>query len=170
MVVRQNTSIFVYWMAILSAVGGFLFGYDTGIVSGSMIIIRKQFHLNDIWIELIVSITIATAWLFSSVAGYFTDKFGRKPVILTASSVFTIGAIIMGVAGDQWILFIGRSIVGIGIGLASMVVPMYIAEVAPEHVRGSLVTLNNCFITGGQLVAAISAYLFKFLPDHISWR
>lgn len=101
---------------VLSAVGGFLFGYDTGVVSGAMIQLRSHFQLNYLWQELVVSVTIAGAWAFAIVAGMATDAFGRKPVILVASFVFTVGAVLMGVAFNKGMLLGGRLIVGSGIG------------------------------------------------------
>lgn len=162
--------IFIYIVSLLSAIGGFLFGYDTGIVSGAMLLIKADMALNDLWQELIVSMTVAFAWIFSSIAGIFTDAFGRRPVVLVASFLFFIGSVVMAIAMDKWILLAGRAIAGAGIGLASMVVPMYIAEVAPDDVRGSLVTLNNCFITGGQFIAAVLAAFLSYFEHNIAWR
>lgn len=154
---------------VLSAVGGFLFGYDTGVVSGAMIQLRSHFQLNYLWQELVVSVTIAGAWAFAIVAGMATDAFGRKPVILVASFVFTVGAVLMGVAFNKGMLLGGRLIVGAGIGLASMSVPVYIAEVAPAELRGFLVTINQVFITGGQFIASVSDGIFS--SDTVNgWR
>lgn len=154
---------------VLSAVGGFLFGYDTGVVSGAMIQLRSHFQLNYLWQELVVSVTIAGAWAFAIVAGMATDAFGRKPVILVASFVFTVGAVLMGVAFNKGMLLGGRLIVGSGIGLASMTVPVYIAEVAPAELRGLLVTINQVFITGGQFIASVTAGLFSGDTEN-GWR
>uniref|UniRef100_A0A224YXB3 Proton myo inositol cotransporter n=1 Tax=Rhipicephalus zambeziensis TaxID=60191 RepID=A0A224YXB3_9ACAR len=154
---------------ILSAVGGFLFGYDTGVVSGAMIQLRSHFQLNYLWQELVVSVTIAGAWAFAIVAGMATDAFGRKPVILVASFVFTVGAVLMGLAFNKGMLLGGRLIVGAGIGLASMTVPVYIAEVSPAELRGLLVTINQVFITGGQFVASVVDGLFSSDTEN-GWR
>ncbi|XP_076313507.1 proton myo-inositol cotransporter-like [Tachypleus tridentatus] len=156
-----NLPTYMYLLTLLSAIGGFLFGYDTGVVSGAMILLRDYFSLNHVWQELIVSITIGGAWAFSLVAGILSDKLGRKPVILIASVVFTAGAIVMGFSVTREMLLVGRLTVGIGIGLSSMIVPMYIGEVAPSGRRGTLVTLNTCFVTGGQLIASIIAGAFS---------
>lgn len=165
---EEKNSI-IYLMSILSAMGGFLFGYDTGIVSGAMVFVKDYFKLNSWWQELVVSITILGAWILSIFAGSLSERYGRKVIILCASVIFTIGSIVMGFAWSRHVLLIGRLVVGLAIGLASTVVPMYIAEVAPKDIRGSLVTLNNCFITFGQLVAAITAGIFS--SDHENgWR
>ncbi len=152
---RRSRIAFVYLLTIFSAIGGFLFGYDTGVVAGAMLLLRQQFHLTSFWEELIVSITIGAAALFSIVGGYLNSRYGRKPVILFGSLVFSCGAVLLGFAVDKGMLLAGRFILGIGVGLTSTTIPMYIAESAPAEKRGFLVTLNNVFITGGQMVASI---------------
>lgn len=166
---QQSAPAIIYLMALLSAMGGFLFGYDTGIVSGAMVFVKKIFNLNSLWQEVVVSITIMGAWMLSLMAGSLSERHGRKTVILGASIVFTIGSVIMGVAWSKWVLLFGRLTVGVAIGLASTVTPMYIAELAPSNIRGSLVTLNNCFITVGQLAAAITAGAFSYDTEN-GWR
>ncbi|CAH1782788.1 unnamed protein product [Owenia fusiformis] len=166
---KTRTPLFIYVLTFFSAIGGFLFGYDTGVISGAMILIRDRFHLNSLWQELIVSVTIGSAALFSIFAGKMNDRFGRKFTILTASFVFMLGAIVMGVAGSKEMLLGGRVVVGIGIGLSSMTIPMYIAESAPYEMRGRLVVINNMFITGGQFVASCIDGAFSY--DHTDgWR
>lgn len=90
---------------------------------------------NTLWKELIVSATVGAAWLFALIGGPCSEFFGRKPTILLASVIFTVGAIVMGVAENKEVLLLGRLIVGGGIGLASMSVPMYISEASPPHFR-----------------------------------
>ena len=85
-------------------------------------------------------------------------------------AVFTVGAVVMGAAWTPWILLIGRIIVGLGIGIAAMAVPMYIAELAPVHMRGRLVVVNNMFITGGQFVATVIDGAFSYLGINVGWR
>ena len=135
--------------------GGFLFGYDTGVVSGAMLLVDKEFFLTPLWHELIVGVTIGCAALAAAMAGFLCDLLGRKPVLLIASIVFTMGAILMGVSVNKYMLLAGRAIVGLGIGFAAMASPMYIAECAPVKMRGKLVVLNNLFITTGQFVATV---------------
>lgn len=158
----------IYLLTLLSAIGGFLFGYDTGVVSGAMILIREEFELSTVWHELIVSATIGAAFLSALVAGQATDRFGRRPVILCASLVFLVGAIVMGAAPEKVTLLVGRIIVGIGIGFASMAVPVYLSEVSPLHLRGRITVVNNIFITGGQVVSSIVAGAFSEVK--MGWR
>ncbi len=175
-VVKQKTikgstnKAFLILLTMIAALGGFLFGYDTGVVSGAMLNIKKTFHLSATWQEVIVSVTIGAAAISAAVAGVLCDLIGRKPTLIVASIVFTVGAVVMGAAVNAVMLVIGRIIVGLGIGAAAMASPMYIAESAPYHMRGKLVVLNNLFITGGQFVATVVDGAFSYLPINIGWR
>lgn len=113
---KMGPSCFVIVVAAMSAVGGLLFGYDTGVVSGAMLLMRDRFQLNTTMQGVVVSVTILTAWVFCLCAGQAADHFGRKKVIITASMVFCIGSVFMGLAQNVEMLIIGRVIVGIGIG------------------------------------------------------
>ena len=103
-------------MAFFAAIGGFLFGYDTGVISGAMIPLKKKFNLSKELQEVVVSITIAGAILGSITSGYFNGRFGRRPVLLLASIVFTAGSVLMGTANTVTQLLFGRVTVGLGIG------------------------------------------------------
>lgn len=126
-----------------------------------MILIKSDFNLNSTWQELIVSVTVGTAALFAILGGYLNDWRGRRPVVIISSIFFTIGSILLAVAPSKEVLLIGRAVVGMGIGLASMTIPMFISEVAPVELRGRLTTVNVAFITGGQFT---EANLRKKLP------
>ncbi|VDQ00051.1 unnamed protein product, partial [Trichobilharzia regenti] len=156
-------------ITIVSALGGFLFGYDTGVISGAMIQLREYFNLSYMYQEIIVSISLFAAAIACPVSAFLSDRIGRKAVILIASVVFTVGAVVMGASYSKICLLVGRLIVGLGIGMASMSVPVYIAEIAPNHMRGALVTLNTVFITAGQVIAAIVDAIF--ISDEVNgWR
>ncbi|XP_076369989.1 proton myo-inositol cotransporter-like [Tachypleus tridentatus] len=153
--VKPKAQMFMYTVTLLSAVGGFMSGYDTGAISGAMMFLRKYFELDYTWQKLVIGVTMATAWTFSLIAGYFADRLGRKPVIILSSFVFTVGAVLMGTAVDKGMFLGGRFVIGVALGLTSTTVPVYISEVSPPEFRGRLVTLNYCFLTGGQFVAGI---------------
>ncbi|GBM78004.1 hypothetical protein AVEN_230097-1 [Araneus ventricosus] len=112
----MGPSFFVILVAGMSAVGGLLFGYDTGVVSGAMLLMRDSFHLNTTMQGVVVSVTILTAWVFCLGAGQAADRFGRKKVIIAASVVFCIGSLVLGLAQNIGMLIGGRVIVGMGIG------------------------------------------------------
>ena len=107
---------FLFVLTFFSAIGGFLFGYDTGVVSGALLLLDKNFEMSTIFKELFVSVTIGLACIFSLIGGIFNDWIGRKPTTLLASLVFTIGALVLGFAYNLAMLIIGRAILGIGIG------------------------------------------------------
>ncbi|XP_070558860.1 proton myo-inositol cotransporter-like isoform X3 [Ptychodera flava] len=167
---RTPQSCFVIVFTVFAAIGGFLFGYDTGVISGAMILLREHFPgMTNFWQELIVAVTIGAAAVFALIGGLLNDWLGRRPVVFIASGILTIGAVTAGAAPSKVALIVGRLIVGIGIGLASMTVPMYIAECAPTHMRGRLVTINNMFITGGQFVASLVDGAFSYDKEN-GWR
>ncbi|OCT87307.1 proton myo-inositol cotransporter [Xenopus laevis] len=166
---QDVTPTFVYVVSVFSALGGFLFGYDTGVVSGAMLLLKREMNLSALWQELLVSSTVGAAALSALAGGGLNGVLGRRPCILMASLLFTAGAAILAAARDKETLLGGRVVVGLGIGIASMTVPVYIAESAPPHLRGRLVTINTLFITGGQFFAAMVDGAFSYLPRD-GWR
>lgn len=113
---KEATPCFLYLLTLLSAIGGFLFGYDTGVVSGAMILLRDDFDLTPLLQEVFVSITIASAAVFALIGGWVNNEVGRKPTILLGSVVFAIGALLLAAAVNIAMLLCGRCILGIGIG------------------------------------------------------
>lgn len=111
-----STPVFVYVLAFFSALGGFLFGYDTGVVSGAMLLLKKEMNLNTLWQELLVSSTVGAAALSALSGGSLNGWLGRKICILIASFIFSIGGIILSLAPDKVVLLVGRITVGLGIG------------------------------------------------------
>lgn len=166
--IKSSNTFFLYILTSLACIGGFLFGYDTGIISGALILINDNFHLNDLQKELIVTTTIFGAMLSASTSGILCDKFGRKPIILLSAIIFVIGSIIMAIATNYQILLIGRFIVGIGVGSASMNMPIIISEMSEASTRGTLVTCVNVSITGGQFLSCIIAGSLSTVPN--GWR
>lgn len=166
--------VFLYVLSLMSAVGGFLFGYDTGVVSGAMLMVEDDLlaslgtDLKDLWHEYIVTGTIAAAAVFSLVAGYISQRFGRKPSMIVGSLLFTVGAVVMAVADSKEVLLVGRLIVGAGLGFASATVPLYIAEVSPDSIRGFLTTFNQIMITFGIFCSNIVDGAFAEVPK--GWK
>lgn len=165
---KNDVPVFVAILTISASLGGFLFGYDTGVISGAAILITDEFHLSSTQEEIVVSVTIASAAASSFFGGPLMQYWGRRPVIILAGVIFTIGAILLAVAMSYFDLVFGRFVLGIGIGLASLASPVYIAEAAPSHLRGKLVTLNTLFITGGQVIAGIVDGIFSTTTG--GWR
>uniref|UniRef100_H2SRS5 Proton myo-inositol cotransporter n=1 Tax=Takifugu rubripes TaxID=31033 RepID=H2SRS5_TAKRU len=166
---QDVTPGFVYVLAAFSAMGGFLFGYDTGVISGAMLLLKKELELSALWQEMLISSTVAAAALSALLGGVLNGLFGRRVCILLASFFFTVGGIVLSTAPGKEVLLAGRLIVGVGLGIACMTVPVYIAEASPPHLRGQLVTVNTLFITGGQFTASLVDGAFSYL-QHDGWR
>ncbi|KAL1920145.1 uncharacterized protein VTP21DRAFT_1291 [Calcarisporiella thermophila] len=155
---RRRVTGFAWLVVTAVALGGFLFGYDTGIVAGSLLPIAQEFSLNHVQQELVVGGTFNVGAIVGAVsAGASTDRFGRKPLTLLSSAMFIIGAAVMAAAQNYEALLAGRFVIGLGVGLASHIVPIYLAELSPKNLRGQLVTMNVLLITGGQLVSYLIA-------------
>ncbi|XP_032444667.1 proton myo-inositol cotransporter-like [Xiphophorus hellerii] len=166
---QDVTPAFVYVLAAFSALGGFLFGYDTGVISGAMLLLKRELDLSAMWQELLISSTVAAAALSALLGGFLNGLFGRRVCILLASFFFTVGGIVLSSAPGKEALLAGRLIVGVGLGIASMTVPVYIAEASPPHLRGQLVTVNTLFITGGQFTASLIDGAFSYMRRD-GWR
>lgn len=107
---------------------------------------------------------IAGAIFGAAIGGWMNDAFGRKKSILAADFVFFIGAIVMAVAPAPWVIIIGRILVGLGVGMASMTSPLYISEASPARIRGALVSTNGFLITGGQFLSYLINLAFTRVP------
>ncbi|KAF7803144.1 putative inositol transporter 2 [Senna tora] len=162
---------YVLQLAFSAGIGGLLFGYDTGVISGALLYIRDDFKDVDrkTWLqESIVSMALAGAIIGAATGGWINDRFGRKIAILLADALFLIGSIIMAAAMNPAILIVGRVFVGLGVGMASMASPLYISEASPTRVRGALVSLNSFLITGGQFLSYLINLAFTKAPG--TWR
>src|SRR5215471_16037014 len=147
-------------IAAIAALGGLLFGYDTGVISGALLFIRTEFLLSPRAEGWVAGIALAGAAAGAAFAGSLSDRFGRRRVILVTGLVFVVGSLAAALAPDLSLLIIGRLIIGVGIGVASMLTPLYLAETAPARTRGALVSLNQLAITCGILVSYIVGYAF----------
>ena len=157
----------VIGIAAVVALGGFLFGYDTGVISGALSFITTDFHLSSFTSGLVVSAILVGAMVGALSSGRIADRFGRRPAIIAAAGVFAIGAIFAAVAPSAPALVVARFVLGLGVGLASALVPVFIAEVAPPAARGRLVAVNQLLITIGIVVAYAIGYAFTSSHD---WR
>ena len=158
---------FVIIAATITAIGGMLFGYDTGVISGAILFIRQAFSLSSTAQEIVVSSVLIGAVIGASISGFLADKYGRRIMVIAAAAVFGIGAIFTALTLDVYTLIAGRIVVGIAIGIASFIAPLYIAEVAPVSIRGALVSLNQLAITVGIVISYLVD--FAFAPSG-GWR
>ncbi len=158
---------FVYMAAAFAALGGLLFGYDTGVISGAELFIRNDFVLSTFALEVIVSGVLAGASVGALAGGRLADLYGRRKLLIATAIIFAVGAILCTAAPSIPILVAGRIIVGLGIGLSSSTVPVYISEVAPAEARGWQVSLFQLAITVGILLAYLVDFAFAQIQ---SWR
>jgi MFS transporter, SP family, galactose:H+ symporter len=151
----------VYVVAGIAALSGLLFGYDTGVISGALLFIKKQFILTPEGEGLVVSGVLFGATFSSMVSGRLTDHFGRKKVILATALLFAVGSIVTAFAPSVPLLVAGRVVLGIAIGIASFAAPLYISEMSPPDIRGMLVAMNQLAITMGILLSYLVDYIFS---------
>lgn len=152
----------VMWLVVLTSFCGFMFGYDTGYISGALVVIKSDLGhpLSTGNKEFITSATSLGALISAVLSGALADVIGRRPVVMVADILFIVGAIIQTAAHTMWTMIAGRFVMGLGVGMASLVAPIFISELAPSKYRGRLVVLNVLAITAGQLIAyAIGAGL-----------
>lgn len=128
---EPRLTCYLFTIAIFGALGGFSFGYDTGVVSGALLFIREEFELDFLDQGILVSVSIAMAMLTSFLSGKLGDKIGRKPCMLIGSFVFTISTILSGFSKAFWMLLLGRALLGIGIGKLSYVLKSMQCSVWP---------------------------------------
>ena len=148
---------FLYFICAVSAMGGLLFGYDWVVIGGAKPFYELYFGISDSPLMQGVAMTTALVGCLvgAMVAGAAADKYGRKPLLMTAAVLFTVSAIATGLFNDFTLFNIARFVGGIGIGVASALSPMYIAEVSPANIRGRMVSLNQMTIVLGILAAQV---------------
>lgn len=149
----KKISIFIIMSIIISSVGGIIFGYDTGIIGGAIVFIGKQFHINDFMQGIIVSMSLLGAMIGALLAGPLADKYGCKINLFISGICFAAGAVVSGYSNSIELLTLARILQGIGVGASSVLVPVYIAELAPAKIRGLLVTSFQLMITVGIVIA-----------------
>ncbi|MFC9362272.1 sugar porter family MFS transporter [Rhodococcus sp. NPDC057014] len=153
--------------ACVSALGGFLFGFDTGIISGALLSLRDDLSLSEGAQQLIVSSLLVGAAFGAYAGGPAADRLGRRKTVLVMAALFAAGATVAAVATGVIELVAARVILGVAVGAASTVVPVYIAELAPARVRGILVLTQELMITVGILCSYIVSYN---LSESGNWR
>ena len=144
---------FLFFVCIVSALGGLLFGYDTVVIAGTVSMVKSQFALTAAMEGWFVSAALQGCLIGVAIAGWASDRFGRKNVLIMSSLFLLLSALGCGIAPEQYTLIVARIIGGVGVGLASIVSPLYISEISPRHLRGRLVSLFQLTICLGILVA-----------------
>jgi sugar porter (SP) family MFS transporter len=155
-------------VAAVASLGGLLFGFDTGVISGALLFIKNDFVLSPTMQGIVTSMVLVGAVGGAACGGALTDRFGRKPVIIVMAVLFSLGSLMSAAATAVWMLLVARLILGIAIGVASMLTPLYLSEVAPAERRGAIVSLNQFCITVGILLSYVVDYGFADVSG--TWR
>ncbi len=164
--------LYLIVICLIAAIGGLLFGFDTAVISGTVGFFQAEFGLSAGWTGWVASSALVGCFFGALMAGALSDRFGRKKVLLLSATFFTVSAIWCGLAGTATNLVCGRLVGGLGIGIASLNSPLYIAEVSPPRIRGRLVALQQLAIVLG-ILAAFSTntlVLHTALSDAAKWR
>jgi sugar porter (SP) family MFS transporter len=151
---------FVYLATAISALGGMLFGYDIGVISGAILFVRTAFGLSTGMEEIVVSSVLCGSLVGAGAGGVLADRLGRRKLLIATAIVFGCGAVGAAVAQGPFELIAARLIAGVAIGIASFVAPLYISEIAPVAIRGELVSINQVAITAGIVISYLIDYAF----------
>ena len=165
---KFNTG-YIIGISFISALGGYLFGFDFAVIAGALPFLQKQFGLDAYWEGFATGSLALGAIVGCLIAGKVSDKYGRKPGLLLAAATFTVSSLAMAFAPGRDFFIAARFTAGIGVGMASMLSPMYIAEIAPANWRGRLVAINQLTIVLGILITNLVNYWLRNNGDD-SWR
>ncbi|GAA1996794.1 sugar porter family MFS transporter [Nakamurella flavida] len=163
---------FLTRLTIISTLGGLLFGYDTGVISGALLYLKDDLDLTTFSEAVVVSsLLFPGAAVGALLGGRLADRLGRRGTLLICAGLFLLGALVCALAPNVQVMVVGRIILGFGVGAAAATCPLYLAEMAPPERRGRMVTINELMIVTGQFLAfAINALLARLITDPHVWR
>jgi MFS transporter, SP family, galactose:H+ symporter len=156
---RGHLSRYLLAVGLVVMLAGLLFGYDQGVISGALIGVKKSFHPGTFVVEIITGWVTLGALGGALVAGWLTDRLGRRVSLIVAAGIFVVGALLESLAPGTVVLIMGRLVLGVGVGVASVAAPLYGAENAPTRDRGRMVSLYQMAVTVGIFVAYFADYL-----------
>ncbi|MBV4357469.1 sugar porter family MFS transporter [Pinibacter aurantiacus] len=166
---KLHGNAYVVLICLTAGFGGFLFGFDTAVISGAINFLRNQFHLSPVMEGWLMSSALLGCVIGAAIAGYLSDKYGRRKILIASAFLFIVSAIGCGIAQTPSFLVVARIIGGIGVGFAAMVAPMFISELSPARLRGRLVSFYQLAITLGILCSYLSnAFLLRYADSHIA--
>ena len=160
---------YILGISFISALGGYLFGFDFAVIAGALPFLQKHFLLDAYWEGFATGSLALGAIVGCLIAGSVSDKYGRKPGLLIAAAIFALSSLAMAFSSSRDIFIGARFCAGIGVGMASMLSPMYIAEISPAHLRGRMVAINQLTIVLGILITNLINYTLRNYGDD-AWR
>jgi sugar porter (SP) family MFS transporter len=166
----MNSIGYVLLSTLVAALGGFMFGFDTAVISGTITALQRVFSLSDFLLGFTVAVALIGTIVGSISSGNPSEKFGRRPVMSLLGAFFLISTLGCALTGNWYIFLVFRFIGGLGIGGASVICPMYIAELAPARLRGRLVAVQQLNIVVGILIAFLSNYIIAGSIAQNDWR
>lgn len=159
-------------LTVISTLGGLLFGYDTGVISGALLYMQDTLDMSAVEEAMVVSALLFPGAAIGALSGgRMADKLGRRGTLLVCALLFLVGALGCAIAPTVGFMVVARVILGLGVGAAAVTCPLYLAEMAPAHLRGRMVTINELMIVTGQMLAfAVNALLDALIQDPGVWR
>lgn len=167
MYTRNNQWLYTLYIMLFAGIGGMLYGYDIGVISGALPFMQQEIALSTAQLSMIVAAVLGGGSIATLVSGGLADVFGRKKMIVTAACIFILGVVLLISANTFVGVLLGRIIQGIGVGIVTIVIPLYLVETVPHQYRGRSIAIFQCFLTAGILLASVVD--LKFL-DNGDWR
>ncbi|WP_223257006.1 sugar porter family MFS transporter [Arthrobacter globiformis] len=169
---REDPRTFLFRLTMIASLGGLLFGFDTGVIAGALVYLREDFGLTALTEGLVVtSLLFPGATAGALLGGPVADRIGRKKSLVLAGAIFSIATVACALAPNVLVLVAARIALGYAVGVASVVVPLYLAEMAPASQRGRIVTVNQLMLVIGLFLAfVINAVLANLISDTVVWR
>lgn len=158
---------FTWFVCMMAALSGLLFGLDIGVIAGALPFLAKDLHISNHEQEWVVSSMMFGAAIGALAAGWMSSKLGRKKSMLAGATLFIIGSLWSALSPDVESLIFSRVLLGLAVGVASYTAPLYLAEIAPERIRGSMISMYQLMLTTGIVVAYLSDTAFSYSG---SWR
>lgn len=165
----KSKNVNIILISFVAAMGGYLFGFDFAVISGALPFLRESFGLNEYWEGFTAACLAIGAILGCLVAGSVSEKYGRRSALITAAAIFMTSSVAMGISPSLGLFICSRFLAGVGVGMASMLSPMYIAEISPAHMRGRMVAINQLTIVLGILITNLINYSLRNNGDE-AWR
>lgn len=169
---QEDPRTFLFRLTMIASLGGLLFGFDTGVIAGALVYLQEDFQLTPVTEGLVVtSLLFPGATSGALLGGPIADRVGRKKSLIIAGVIFVVGTVVCALAPSIAVLVAGRIALGYAVGVASVVVPLYLAEMAPASQRGRIVTVNQLMLVIGLFLAfVINAVLANLINDTVVWR
>lgn len=165
----EGSTAYVAFVSVVAATSGLLFGFDISVINGALLFIRQQFALSEIQTEVAASSLLAGCVVGASIGGWLSDRFGRRGILLLSAVLFAFSSIAAALPRQLPEFVVARLAGGVAIGIASLLAPLYIAEVSPARLRGRLVSLNQMAIVTGILLAYFVNWILSYQGPS-AWR